>query len=193
MQNRLSLSPLALFLNVLLSLTAASSAHASLLHWDWSYTAPGIVAVGTFDTQDTPDAAGFYLIAALSGNRNGVGIVGLQPTGTAIPGNEPFAVDNLVKVSGPQLTHNGFGFALSDGTYANPFYADFLATPSYLEFFSAPPFVGGAGSEDSELPIGFSARIVSVPEPASWATMLAGMALLGAAAKRNARPANSKA
>ena len=39
---------------------------------------------------------------------------------------------------GPQLTNAGFGFALADGTYSNPFYADFLPTPEYLEFYSMP-------------------------------------------------------
>lgn len=151
-------------------------AQASPLKWNWSYSATGIAASGTFTTVDTPDASGFYLITAISGTRNGEAITGLQTTGTAIPGNEPFAVDNLVRLFGPQLTHNGFGFATSGGNFANPFFADFLSPPRYLEFFSAPPFTGGTGPGDSELAIGFTASVV--PEPETWALMLAGIGLL---------------
>src|SRR5262249_3383901 len=86
----------------------------------------GISAAGSFTTVDTPDPSGFYLITAIAGERNGAAIVALQPTGTPIPGNEPFAVDNLVKVDSPQLTTLGFGFAIAGGTFANPFLREFL-------------------------------------------------------------------
>jgi hypothetical protein len=145
--------------------------HASIL-WDWSYSTSGIVAGGTFTSIDTPDANGGYLITAITGIRNAATIVGLQPTGTPIPGNEPFDVDNLIFASpGPQLTKNGFGFALSDGSFSNPFYADFLPTPAYLEFFSDPP-------SSTELEVQFSAVPVSVPEPASFALAFAGLAVV---------------
>ncbi len=50
--------------------------------------------------------------------------------------------------------------------------------PTYLEFFSAPPFVSGVtGPEDSELPIGFSATPTPIPEPA-WELLLAGLGML---------------
>src|SRR3954449_9652951 len=71
-------------------------ADASLL-WNWSYSGPGISAQGVFTTVDTPDSLGFYLITGITGVRNGDAITGLQPVGTPIPGNEPFAVDNLVR------------------------------------------------------------------------------------------------
>jgi hypothetical protein len=90
-------------------------------------------------------------------------ITGLQAPGTSIPGNEPFTVDDLVFLGpGPQLTSHGFGFSLSDGTYSNPFYADFLPTPEYLEFFSIP------GVAHTELPVAFSATPVTTPEPATF-------------------------
>src|SRR4026207_747529 len=86
------------------------------LNWNWSYSGDGITADGRFITDDTPDALGFYLITSITGTRNGTAITALQPTGTPIPGNEPFAVDNLVGLDGPQLTHNGFGYAIAGGT-----------------------------------------------------------------------------
>ena len=145
--------------------------NASIL-WDWNYSTAGIVAGGTFTTADTPDANGGYLITAITGTRNAATIIGLQPTGTPIPGNEPFDVDNLIFAGpGPQLTKNGFGFALSDRTYSNPFYADFLPTPAYLEFFSDPP-------SSTELEVQFSAAPISVPEPAGFALVFAGLAMV---------------
>jgi hypothetical protein len=148
---------LSLFAGIALTATA----HASTL-WNWSYTGSGITSSGTFTTVSAPNANGGYLITGITGTRNGKAITRLQPPGTSIPGNEPYKVDDLVfQGSGPQLTSHGFGFATADGNYSNPFYADFLPTPSYLEFFSMP------GVGHTELPIAFSAT-VSTPEPATY-------------------------
>jgi hypothetical protein len=157
-------------------------AAASIL-WTWDYSAAGINASGTLTTVDAPDMSGGYLITGISGSRNGTDITGLQPAGTAIPGNEPFAVDDLVFLGpGPQLTGNGFGFSLADGNFANPFYADFLPTPGYLEFFSEPP------TESSELPVEFSATPVAAPEPASYVLVFGGLAAMVFQASMRRRP-----
>jgi hypothetical protein len=160
-------------------IASVESASASLM-WDWNYSGAGVVASGTFTTNDAPDGAGFYLITSITGTRNGETITGLQPTGTPIPGNEPFAVDNLVSLNGPQLTHNGFGYAATRGNYANPFFADFLNPARYLEFFSAPPFT-------SELPISFSATLTAVPEPEMYALLLLGLGILAGSRCRKRR------
>jgi len=151
-------------------------ADASLL-WNWSYSGSGISAQGTFTTVDTPDSLGFYLITGITGVRNGDTITGLQTTGTAIPGNEPFAVDNRVRTGTIQLTSHGFGYSTSGGNYSNPFFADFFSPPVYLEFYSTPPFSGpgSAGPDDSELEIQFSAT--PVPEPGA-AVLMSGFAVL---------------
>ncbi|MCW5314053.1 PEP-CTERM sorting domain-containing protein [Nostoc sp. KVJ3] len=143
---------------------------ASALSWNWNYSGTGIAASGTFTTNDTPNDLGFYLISGITGTRNGETITGLQPSGTAIPGNEPFNVDNLISLNTQQLRDEGFGYSTSGGSYASPFFASFLPTPAYLEVFSAPPIIPGfenLGLEDSELPINFSATIITVPEPTS--------------------------
>ncbi len=146
--------------------------HASTV-WSWNYSGAGITASGTFSTLDSRDAQGGYLITAITGARNGQTITALQPTGTWIPGNEPYAVDNLVfAVPGPQLTKAGFGFALADGTYSNPFYADFLPTPEYLEFYSMPD-----SDSSTELAVAFSATLVSTPEPATFALLFISLPL----------------
>ncbi|GAX39210.1 hypothetical protein NIES4075_01610 [Tolypothrix sp. NIES-4075] len=159
---------------------------ASALNWNWNYSGTGIAANGIFTTNDTPNDLGFYQISGITGTRNGETITGLQAAGTPIPGNEPFNVDNLISLNSQQLTTNGFGYSTSGGNYSNPFFADFLTPPGYLEVFSAVPLVPGFenfGLEDSELPIRFSASIITVPEPNSifglltLSTLGAGLAL----------------
>ncbi len=138
------------------------------LTFKWSYSASGIEASGTLITNDIPDDNGFYLITDITGTRNDEIIIGLQETGTSIPGNEPFEVDNLISLKPEQLTKDGLGFFTSEGNFVNLFFADFLNPPGYFEVFSAPPFTPGFenfGPEDSELPVTFKATLVSVPEP----------------------------
>ncbi|HEX4773451.1 MAG TPA: hypothetical protein VH351_21650 [Bryobacteraceae bacterium] len=162
-------------LPLLLSIAALTTVPATpSTLWNWDYSGDAINASGTFTTVDSPDPNGGYLITAITGTRNGETITALQPTGTPIPGNEPYDVDNLVFLGpGPQLTKNGFGFAIADGTFSNPFYADFLPMPEYLEFFSTPPFNGSPSPGDSELPVEFSAQPIITPEPGTSALVLA--------------------
>jgi hypothetical protein len=123
------------------------------------------------------NGSGYYQIVGITGLRNGDAITGLQPTGTPIPGNEPYAIDNLISLGAPRLTVNGFGFSTAAGDFANPFFADFLPTPGYLEFFSAPPFTPVIGPEDSELPVVFTAALTTaVPEPDASGLLLVGLA-----------------
>ncbi|HYW18315.1 MAG TPA: PEP-CTERM sorting domain-containing protein [Nodularia sp. (in: cyanobacteria)] len=154
------------------TMQAASAA----LTWQWNYSGTGISAIGTFTTNDTPDDLGFYQILGITGVRNNETITALEPAGIPIPGNEPFNLDNLISLNSQQLTGDGFGYSTSGGNYSSPFFASFLPTPGYLEIFSAPPFVPNFenfGPEDSELPISFSATIITVPEPSSIFSLLA--------------------
>ncbi len=139
--------------------------------WNWSYSGTGIQASGTLTTEDAADADGFHLITAISGARNGDQITGLYPTGSAIPGNEPFALDNLIRF-GPQgqITVHGFGFTTAAGGYANPFYADFFNPAIYMEVFTT-------AASYEELPVTFTASVV--PEPASILLLLAALGAAG--------------
>ena len=161
---------------VFIAITASLSAHASLL-WDWSYAGSGIAADGTFTTNETANSDGYYEIVDITGSRDGVPIIALEPAGDAIPGNPGFPVDNLIAADG-LLTSNGFGFETADGNYANPYYADFLSPPSFFEVFTEPASMGF-----SELPIVFNAAIV--PEPSSAALLIT--TLLGFAGYRRHR------
>src|SRR3984957_3196806 len=87
---------------------------AEALEWRWSYQGEGVAASGSFTTTDTPNANGFYEIAGIKGEANGVAITGLQRAGTSIPGNDGYPVDGLVRTETPQLSLHGFGYALAD-------------------------------------------------------------------------------
>ena len=120
----------------LLTGAALAALPAEALEWKWSYQGEGVRASGAFTTKDAANADGFYEITGITGEANGVAIKGLQPPGTSIPGNDGYPVDDFVRVEGPQLSLHGFGYALADGTYANPFYGAHFATPDYYAFFS---------------------------------------------------------
>ena len=158
--------------------------HAEAAVWAWSYSGEGFAASGTVTASDTPDAGGFVPITAISGNRNGVLIVGLQPTGTAIPGNDGFPVDNLVTAARPHLTSKGIGYQLGDGTFVNAFFADFLTPKTYLEFFSNPVM-----GTHTELPITFNTE---VPAPAGLLPMVVGLFGLVTIARRQENSPYSK-
>jgi hypothetical protein len=127
-------------LAVLLALGAAliaGGARAATL-WNWSYQGEGVAASGTFTTKDAPNGDGFYEITGITGEANGVAITGLQPPQTSIPGNDGYPVDNLVRTEAPRLTVHGFGYALANGTYADPVCGAHFAKPDYYAFFSDP-------------------------------------------------------
>lgn len=179
----------------LLLSTLSPWAAAASLTWDWSFSLidsnpPRGVLGGTFTTGDTPDSDGFYTITALTGDRQGVAIVGLQPAGTAIPDNAPYAVDNRVRPSHPdgQLTKAGFGYELANGWFENPFLATWeLPDLVYLAFLSKPPF-GTASPVTEEPRVVFQASI-RVPEPLTATLLLSGGLALGLFARR--RPHSS--
>jgi hypothetical protein len=116
---------------------AASAAEASM-RWRWSCIGPGFDAKGLLTTGDAPDADGFYPITGVTGEANGAAITGLQAAKTAIPGNEGWPVDNLVRSQPPQLSPGGFGFALADGSFANPFFGARFEPPGFLAVLTNP-------------------------------------------------------
>jgi hypothetical protein len=143
---------LALLLAILAALFACP---AEALEWRWSYQGEGVTASGVFTTKDAPNADGFYEITGITGEMNGVAITGLQPAGTSIPGNDGYAVDGLIRTEAPQLSLHGLGYALADGTYANPFYGDHFVPPGVYAFFSDPN-----NHKTSEPLVKFAATIV---------------------------------
>ena len=116
---------------------AAGDAEAAT-HWRWKCAGPGFEATGEFTTEDSPGLDGFYAIKGVTGEANGVQITGVQPAKTAIPGNEGWPVDNLIRADKPQLSPGGFGFALVDGSFANPFFGEHFDPPGFLAVVSDP-------------------------------------------------------
>jgi hypothetical protein len=116
-------------------------ASAELL-WCWRFAGAHVSAAGTFTTSDDADAGGFYRIVDITGTTNSASITELQPTGTSIPGNSGYPVDNLISATAPQLTKHGFGFMTSDGAYHNPF-----RVTEYRDYISRPPYADGKGAE----------------------------------------------
>lgn len=140
------------------------------LKWKWRYQSAGdsgedeiIKARGTLFTSSHPNEDGFYEVKRIRGRRDGDMITGLVDAGTSVPGNAPYAGDNLIRPKirkRPQLTGSGLQFSLDNGEYSNVFYADFLAPPSYLEFHSVPPYPDGPNSPNTELGVVFKAFII---------------------------------
>lgn len=164
-----------------LSLDSASGAV-----FRFQYQADGVTASGLLRTSDLPDPTGAVQILGISGMRNGVAISALWPTGQAIPLNDGYPVDNLLLVRPPHLSLHGFGYALADGSYANPFFASFTQPPSAAEFWSNPQ--QPAGLQTREGPIALT--ITTVPEPTAWqllAALAAGLGLPGMQAWRKQR------
>ena len=185
MKNPIQLSITAL--TALGSVLLGNMQPASALNWIWNYSATGIQASGFLTTTDTPNDMDFFTITDIMGTRNDEIITGLFSTGAAIPGNEPFVVDNLISLKPAQFTSSGLGFSTSGGNFVNVFFADFLTPPGFFEVYSAPPFIPGFenfGPEDSESSISFSASIVSsVPEPSMIFSILVVLGVGGAIQK----------
>jgi len=157
-----------------LAFPALLSANSAALTWDWRYSYDGkaeqpewsaeplfpgpILASGTLETTDKADSNGFYTILAIAGQRNGVAIAGLMPTGTSPPPYDrenKFPTDNLLRLPLPgqsQLARNGFGYRLQTGEFATVFFAPWWKPPGALEFYSKLPTI-------HEGPVEFSARI----------------------------------
>ena len=141
------------------------------LRWKWryetpkNYAGPKIKARGKLITDTDIDGDGFVSILGIKGERNGDKITGLYPAGTSIPGNSPYAGDNLIAhektTPSLQLTGNGLQFSVEDGSYSNIFFVDFLQPQGYLEFHSVPPYPEGAVAPNSETTVLFKALTIS--------------------------------
>ena len=129
-------------LATLAALMVGSTPAFAQLRWCWRFAASGVSAAGTITTGEHADAEGFYRIVGITGSVDSATVTAMQPTGTAIPGNTGFPVDNLIRSTAPQLTKHGFGFADSDGAYHNPFHLE-----QYRDYISLPPYANGKGAE----------------------------------------------
>ena len=172
-----------------IGVSAAGHAQAFLL-WNWTETGPGIAASGTFSTTAAANADGYFVIEAITGTYNGSAITGIWPAATWIPGNAPYALDNLFKpmarpypAIGPgTFTNNGLGFSIANGNHENWFYGN-DDTTKISDYLTVGPFQLNAGFQGTETPVTFDAAL---PEPGTVSILLMGIAGLAAGWRRRA-------
>jgi hypothetical protein len=139
----------------------SGSARADQL-WSWVYTGPGITASGTMTTASATPVPQDVL--SITGTRNGVAILGLVPVGE----DPDYIYDNQLDPAGPYFTDGGLLIRLAGGApNVNVYYFDGV----YVDLLND-------GNGFVETPVSFT--LSPVPEPASAATLLAGLGLLGA-------------
>jgi hypothetical protein len=151
----------------LLSATSASA----VVTWNFSYTAPGLTASGSFTT------AGNALvpedILSITGLRNGVAITGLVPLGD----DPDFSYDNQFTVGSPNFTSDGLVYSLANGQNINVYFFAGTYTDLYVIANTTPV----------ETNITWNVVRAPVPEPATVLSMLAGLGLMGAFVRRRSQ------
>jgi hypothetical protein len=149
-----------------LALGVVGSANANM--YDWSYTGPNLSASGSFST-GAADSGGFDIVS-ISGTSNGnaiTGLLGLHQCCSS-PAN-----DNIFYTSEPHFDLSGLGFMDSGNEWVNIYFAG-----TYQALIGAGGNTVGGNGPSGEL------TISPVPEPETYAMMLAGLGLLGLAARR---------
>ena len=157
----------ALIATGLLALLATPASAATFL---FSFAGSGQAGSGTLTTDDITFASRGYTaqtITGVTGTYNGSAITGLMPG--------LFGANNLYYVTGPSfLDGSGLGFRTTAGNQVNLFYQD--SAPSY-RVNTLNPFTSAFVT---------AASTPAVPEPATWAMMIAGFGAVGVALRRRA-------
>ena len=135
----------------------------------------------TLDATATP---GQYLATSLTGTRDGLSLSLLSPGTfpTSAPNN------NLVLTTAPYLDFSGISFADSSGTDYNFYYGDYNNDGIVRYVECATGATCSSERDISSFSATFSGLPAAVPEPATWAMMLGGFAVVGAAMRGRRRP-----
>lgn len=134
----------------------------------------GSATVTIADTLSTsPLGTMGYQVTAISGSLNGSAINGLS----GFQGS-----DNFFYKTGNFVDNSGLGFTTAGGTSASLYFA---STVSRYQLTTTSPFSTGYVTATATL------VPAPVPEPATWAMMLAGFGTIGAAVRRR-RPAMTR-
>ena len=150
------------------TLALPMSAHAVVV-WNWSWRGTDIGS-GTLTTDDL--SVGSYLITDMTGKWNTANITGLLSVGTKIGGTP---IDNRLLDLPTQLTQDGLGFTTGAVNVALYTYPEYFA---YSESSSTSSLISNRAG------VFTATQVAAVPEPETYALMLAGLALVGAAARR---------
>ena len=160
------------FATIATSLAALLATPASAATFLFNFSGTGQTGSGTVTTDNMTFASrGFtaQTITGITGTYNGSAITGL------IAGL--FGSNNLYYLTGPSFVDgSGLGFRTAAGNQVNLFYQD--SAPSY-RVNTLNPF-GSTFVSATSTP--------AVPEPATWAMMIAGFGAIGVALRRRASP-----
>lgn len=158
------------------AVVATAPTTASAAFYAVNYTSKDSSFSGIYETTDTADKKGFYTVIGLTGTRNGSAVTLLPPrSDTYMLMN---VNDNLFNPNGVYYTWYGLLYE-ADGVRYNIFKNDSL----FLEVHSIP------FSDRSYNVTDFTVREVTaaVPEPATWAMMIIGFGMVGAASRYRRR------
>ncbi len=161
----------------------ASATSASAAQYVFSYgNADGVVASGTITTNGPGliDASAMN-VTDVTGNRLGVAITSTPSFFDTSYGDQqiyPTSLTGKVDSSGLEFTIGAFGYNIYS-----------IGTNLYTEyrFRLADPYAGdGVGTTITSFTLTPITSNGAVPEPATWAMLLVGFGLVGAAARRRA-------
>ena len=127
------------------------------------YTSASGVFSGVVTTTDTADSNGFYKITSFTGQEDGADI-------TWHPGDLP--QNDLFKPTASYFSPYGTVYSVGSVYY-------------YLYQYDGKPVIEGVGDATSYRPAYVTSfSVTAVPEPATWAMMIGGFALIGGAMRQ---------
>lgn len=185
-----------LTISALLATIAISPAHAG--NFEFAYTGDPssgsanspMSAVLHLTTSDTLNALGGYDILSASGTVDGFAVTGIDPNpNQPNPGSDGyFTYTNVLYLTGPIVDDWGIVVTAADN---HKFNFGWLGGEDNGNFYYGVATDGGTHiNPHTGLPVTNSyfsegnATLAAVPEPASWAMMVAGVGLAGVAMRR---------
>ena len=165
------------------SLTLATSVQAASYSFNFLSTDSLYQVSGVFGTSNTLNSVGGYDITSITGLVTGLGggmisALVINPNQPLVTTNFGFNYDNvLFPASNPVMNTNGVLFDTNSGQRWNLWGTG----PGAYELYSYP-----GRSSDTTIDVHGTLSIAAVPEPETYAMMLAGLGLMGFIARRKA-------